>query len=87
MSASVKPLTANFAALYALCGVFGPSDAQKPLTELVFKRDRLVEDYRRILNPSEDMDIHANMGEYSVSPTFNLLIVSNLTKESEYLIP
>ena len=34
--ASVKPLTANFAALYAVCAVLGPSDAQKPLTELVF---------------------------------------------------
>ena len=36
MSASVKPFTANFAALYAVCDTLGPSVAQKPLTELVF---------------------------------------------------
>ena len=35
MSASVKPLTANLAALYAVCGTVGPSDAQKPFTLLV----------------------------------------------------
>ncbi|HXC12610.1 MAG TPA: hypothetical protein VNV39_07190 [Stellaceae bacterium] len=35
ISASVKPLTANFAALYAVCGMRGPTDAQKPLTLLV----------------------------------------------------
>ena len=72
-----------------MCPKFSDLDFPKilPLTDLVFNRDRLVEDYRRILNPSEDMDIHANMGEYSISPTFNLLIVSNLSKESEYLIP
>ena len=36
MSASVKPFTANLAALYAVCGTPGPSDAQNPLTLLVF---------------------------------------------------
>ena len=36
MSASVKPFTANFAALYAVCGMPGPSEAQNPFTELVF---------------------------------------------------
>jgi hypothetical protein len=35
MSASVKPFTANFAALYAVCGTPGPRDAQNPLTLLV----------------------------------------------------
>ena len=35
ISASVNPLTANFAALYAVCGRAGPSDAQKPFTLLV----------------------------------------------------
>ena len=34
-SASVKPFTANLAALYDVCAVFGPRDAQKPLTLLV----------------------------------------------------
>ena len=34
-SASVKPFTANLAALYAVCGIPGPSDAQKPFTLLV----------------------------------------------------
>ena len=35
MSASLKPFTANFAALYAVCDVVGPIVAQKPLTLLV----------------------------------------------------
>ncbi len=35
ISASENPLTANFAALYAVCGTRGPSDAQKPFTLLV----------------------------------------------------
>ena len=35
MSASVKPFTANFAALYAVCAMPGPRHAQKPLTLLV----------------------------------------------------
>jgi len=35
ISASVKPFTANFAAEYAVCGIRGPTDAQKPLTLLV----------------------------------------------------
>ena len=30
ISASVKPFTANLAALYAVCGMPGPSDAQNP---------------------------------------------------------
>ena len=34
-SASVKPFTANFAALYAVCGMPRPSEAQNPLTLLV----------------------------------------------------
>src|SRR5262249_57613155 len=38
ISASLKPFTANFAALYAVCADCGPSDAQKPLTELVLHR-------------------------------------------------
>ena len=38
MSASVKPLTANFAAQYAVCGTPGRSAAQKPLTLLVLTR-------------------------------------------------
>ena len=38
MRASVKPLTANLAALYAECDTVGPSDAQNPLIELVFTR-------------------------------------------------
>ena len=32
---SVNPFTANLAALYAVCGVLGPSDAQKPFRLLV----------------------------------------------------
>ena len=35
MSASENPLTANFAALYAVCGMLPPSEARKPLTLLV----------------------------------------------------
>ncbi len=38
MSASEKPFTANFAAEYAVCGLPGPSDAQKPFTLLVLIR-------------------------------------------------
>ena len=38
ISASVKPFTANFAALYAVCAERGPSDAQKPFTLLVLIR-------------------------------------------------
>ena len=34
ISASVKPLTANLAAAYAVCDTPGPSVAQKPLTLL-----------------------------------------------------
>ena len=37
-SASVKPFTANFAALYAECAERGPSDAQNPFTLLVLIR-------------------------------------------------
>jgi hypothetical protein len=33
--ASLKPFTANFAALYAVCGRAGPNEAQKPFTLLV----------------------------------------------------
>ncbi len=35
ISASEKPFTANFAVAYAVFGMPGPSDAQKPLTLLV----------------------------------------------------
>ena len=34
-SASEKPFTANLAALYAVCAVLGPRQAQKPFTLLV----------------------------------------------------
>ena len=37
-SASVNPFTANLAALYAVCGIEGPSAAQKPFTLLVLIR-------------------------------------------------
>ena len=37
-SASVKPFTANFAALYAVCGMPGPRQAQNPFTLLVLTR-------------------------------------------------
>ena len=37
-SASEKPFTANLAELYAVCGMPGPSDAQKPFTLLVLTR-------------------------------------------------
>ena len=36
--ASEKPFTANLAALYAVCGMPGPSEAQKPFTLLVLIR-------------------------------------------------
>jgi len=35
ISASVNPLTANFAAEWAVCGMRGPTDAQKPLMLLI----------------------------------------------------
>ena len=37
-SASEKPFTANFAELYAVCGIPGVSIAQKPFTLLVLTR-------------------------------------------------
>ena len=38
ISASLKPFTANFAELYDVCAVVGPSVAQKPFTLLVLIR-------------------------------------------------
>ena len=37
-SASENPFTANFAVLYAVCGMPGPRQAQKPFTLLVLTR-------------------------------------------------
>ena len=52
--------------------------ADCPIKELLFDKEKLFVDYKKIVKESEDMDTQGNKNLYALNPKFNLIIVSNM---------
>ena len=49
-----------------------------PLKDIVFKRDRLQTDFKKLCFPNEDYDLAHNNGLYHLHSDFNIGILMNM---------
>ena len=49
-----------------------------PLKDLVFKRDKLLTDFKTLVKPDEDYDLAKNKGLYHLHSDFNVGILMNM---------
>ena len=50
-----------------------------PIKDLIFKREKLMTDYKQIVKPDEDHDLAGNKGLFSMHSDFNLGILFNMS--------
>ena len=58
--------------------------AISPLKDLMFKRDKLQTDFKTLVKPEEDYDIHKTKGCFALDPKFSQIILYDTSDEDIY---
>jgi len=59
----------------------GYDSAISPLKDLMFKRDKLQTDFKTLVKPEEDHDIHKTKGCFALDPKFSQIILCDMSEE------